>query len=77
MENNGYGQLRQDVGKLMGIGERLEIGQQEQAEALRNHSEEDQKRFSILEKWMYMATGAIGILGIGTVAQLFKDFLIR
>lgn len=77
MENNGYGQLRQDVGKLIAVGDRLEEG-------LKRHEEDDERKFdqhntrlTFIEKMMWITTGAVGILGIGTVAQLFKDFLIR
>lgn len=77
MESNGYGQLRQDIGGLKASMESVD-------DTLARHTESDKDNFykidtrlSFIEKMMWITTGAVGILGVGTVAQVFKDFLVR
>lgn len=77
MENSSYGQLRQDIGGLKASVESVD-------ETLARHTESDKENFykidnrlTFIEKMMWITTGAVGIIGVGTLSQLFKDFLLR
>ena len=73
MENNGYGQLRQDMGRSITLGEELK-------EALEKHAVEDSERFaavmasmSNMQKIMWVSVG----IGIQNLIPLISNYLLK